>query len=184
MNNKQIACIVIGMLIAVQLYTIMMVKGKADVMKQQSADAVAASDSARQQVNISRIQLTSQKTKTEPVRKYLEIWNPYLQQSASEERSQSIVDELIRKGGVQLLTGKYDSVPNQGNAYITNVVRAELLFEDDYHKTLEWLGEIERTLPASRISKCRLSKGTNANDIKMEMTVELPVVADPAAPKA
>ena len=106
--------------------------------------------------------------------------------SPTEEEGQTRINDLIRQGGITQLSGKYDPSPNPGNSLITKVLKAELLFEDDYHKSLDWLGDVERTLPAARISKCRLTKGTTSNDIKMEMTVELPVidVSGTSTPKA
>ena len=186
MNNKHLACVFIGLIICAQLYCVVMVKSKRDAMTSEAETANMAADGARTQAGIARNQLTGLKAKTEAVRQYLAIWDPFLRKSESEERGQTLIDDLIRQGAVTQLSGKYDPAPNAGNAYIPKVVKAELLFEDDYHKTLEWLGEVERSLPAARISKCRLTKGTTSNDIKMEMTLELPVVAQEtaAAPKA
>jgi hypothetical protein len=186
MNNKHLACLFIGLVIFAQLYCVVMVKSKRDAMMSEADSATLAADGARQQATIIGTQLNALKSRTEAIRQYLAVWEPYLRRSDTEERGQMLIDELIRQGGVTQLSGKYDPSPNAGNTYIPKIVKAELLFEDDYHKTLEWLGEVERSLPAARISKCRLTKGTTSNDIKMEMTVELPLVQpDPAAaPKA
>jgi len=187
MNNKHLACVFIGLIIFAQLYCVVMVKSKRDAMISEAESARLAADGARQQVTIADTQLTGLKTRTQAIRHYLAIWDPYLRRSDTEERGQTLIDDLIRQGGVTQLSGKYDPAPNTGNAYIPKIVKAELLFEDDYHKTLQWLGDVERSLPAARISKCRLTKGTTSNDVKMEMTIELPVVDDAAgttAPKA
>ena len=184
MNNKHLACIFIGLLVCAQLYCVVMVKSKRDAMTTEADAAQLAAEGASQQVNIAETQLTALKTRTDAIRQYLAIWDPFLRRSDSEERGQTLIDDLIRQGGVTQLSGKYDPAPNAGNAYIPKILKAELLFEDDYHKTLEWLGEVERSLPAARISKCRINKGTTANDIKLEISIELPVVAQEAAPKA
>lgn len=184
MNNKHLACVFIALIIFAQLYCVVMVKSKRDAMTSEAESASLAADGAEQQATIARTQLTGLKARTDAIRQYLAIWDPFLRKSESEERGQTLIDDLIRQGGVTQLSGKYDPAPNAGNTYIPKVVKAELLFEDDYHKTLDWLGEVERALPAARISKCRLSKGTTSNDIKMEMTLELPVVAEEAAATA
>lgn len=185
MNNKHLACIFIGLLVCAQLYCVVMVKSKRDAMTTEADAAQLAAEGATQQVTIAETQLTALKARTDAIRQYLAIWDPFLRRSDSEERGQTLIDDLIRQGGVTQLSGKYDPAPNAGNAYIPKVLKAELLFEDDYHKTLEWLGEVERSLPAARISKCRINKGTTSNDIKLEISIELPVVAqDAAAPKA
>jgi len=184
MNNKHLACVFIGLLIFGQLYCVVMVKARRDAMAAEAEEASFAAEGARQQVVITRTQLTSLKTKTEALRQYLSLWDPSLRLSDTEERGQNLIDDLVRQGGVTQLSGRADLSPNPGNAFIPKIVRAELLFEDDYHKTLEWLGQVERALPAARISKCRLSKGTTSNDVKMEMTIELPVVDEAATAAA
>lgn len=183
MNNKHLACVVIAMAIFFQLYAIFFVNQKADAMKQHADEARTAADSARQMVNMGNIRLVGLKSQTEALRKYLAVWTPYMEQSSDEERGQALIDDIIRRSRVQLINGKYDPVQNPGSSYVNKLIRAELLFEDDYHKSLQWLGELERALPASRITKCRINKGTNANDIKIELTVDLPVVPA-SAPKA
>jgi hypothetical protein len=181
MNNKHLACVIIGLMIFAQIYTVIVINGKADAMKQEAETARGAAEAAQQTVNVETIQLTSLKAKTAPLRKYLGVWDPYLRQSSNEERGQTMIDEMIRQGSVQSLDRKYNAAINANNAYIPKVVRADLLFEDDYHKSVEWLGEVERSFPASRVSRCRLTKGTNANDIKMELTIDLPIVEEGGA---
>jgi hypothetical protein len=186
MNNKHLACLFIGALIFLQLYGIIAIKAKRDAMTTEAEDASLAAESARQQLHITRIQLASLKSRTDALRQYLGIWDTALHMSPTEEEGQTRINDLIRQGGITQLSGKYDPSPNPGNSLISKVLKAELLFEDDYHKSLDWLGEVERTLPAARISKCRLTKGTTSNDIKMEMTVELPVIdiSGTSTPKA
>lgn len=181
MNNKHLACVFIGLIILAQLYCVVMVKSKRDAMTSEADSAQLAAEGASQQLTIIKTQLTALQTRTEAIRQYLAIWDPFLRRSNSEEGGQTLIDDLIRQGGVTQLSGKFDPAPNAGNTYIPKVLKAELLFEDDYHKSLEWLGEVERNLPAARISKCRISKGTTSNDVKMEMSIELPVVAQDAA---
>lgn len=189
MNNKHLACVIIGLMVCAQIYTVITINGKAEAMKQEADTARAAAEAAQQTVTVGTIQLTALKAKTAPIRRYLGVWDPYLRQSSNEERGQTMIDEMIRTGSVQSLDRKYNAAINPNNGYIPKVVRADLLFEDDYHKSVEWLGEVERSFPAARVSKCRLTKGTNANDIKMELTIDLPIVEEAgaalaAAPKA
>jgi hypothetical protein len=184
MNNKHLACVIIGLMICAQVYTVVIINGKAEAMKREAEAARVAADAAAQAVDVQTIQLTALKTKTAPLRKYLGVWDPYIRQSSNEERGQTMIDEMIRQGSVQSLDRKYNAAVNPNNGYIPKMVRADLLFEDDYHKSIQWLGEVERSFPASRVSKCRLTKGTNANDIKMELTIDLPISQDPAAAPA
>ena len=184
MKSKHLACVLIGLLIFLLFYGVTVVHGKSEAMKAEAETARAAAEAAQQQVNIATMALNGLKAKTEALRKYLHVWEPYLRQSTNEERGQTMIDELIRQGGLQAIDRKYNAEKQPGSLFIPKVVRAELLFEDDYHKSIEWLGELERSYPASRIFKCRLTKGSNANDIKMELTVDLPIVDDTMGAKS
>ncbi len=184
MNNKHIACVIIGLMVFMQIYAVLIVNGKAEAMKQEATTARDAAAAAKQQVDIANIQLTTQKVKSEAVRNYLSLWDPYLRQAADEERGPSMIDEMIKNSGINAITKNYPLLPNANNAYVPKLVRGDLLFEDDYHKTMEWIGELERSFPASRVSKCRITKGGNANDVKLELLVELPIVDAAAAPPA
>jgi hypothetical protein len=178
MKAKHVACIIIGLLVFAQLYGVFVIHSKAEAMKAEASVANDAAQAAQQELNRSTMALNGQKVRTDAIRKYLHVWEPYLRQSANEERGQTMIDELIRQGGLQAIDRKYNASPMTGSVYVPKVVRAELLFEDDYHKSVEWLGELERAYPSCRIFKCRLTKGSNANDIKMELTVDLPIVDD------
>ncbi len=184
MNNKHLACVIIGLLIFFQLYAVVMINGKAEDMKQQADLAQAAAESAQQQVNVATVALNGQKVSTDALRKYLKEWLPYVTQAANEERGQVLLDQIIAQGAMQSVSEKFSAPPNADNAFIPKILRAELLFEEGYHKSLQWLGELERSLPAARVTRCTLGKGSTGDDVKLTMTVDLPLVAAEApAPK-
>ena len=64
----------------------------------------------------------------------------------------------------------------KGNASVPTALRAILIFEDDYVRLLNWLGQIEATMPTVRISSAHLTKGTRANDLRMEVAIDQPLI--------
>ena len=72
----------------------------------------------------------------------------------------------------------FETIDQSKDGTIAKTLQARLVFEDDYIKTLNWLGNLEGSMPAIRVSSCRLSKGQSGNDIKMELTVDVPIVED------
>ena len=42
---------------------------------------------------------------------------------------------------------------------------ASLTVQDDFAKTLNWLGELERKLPVARVTSCRIKKGDAGNRV-------------------
>src|SRR5687767_13620009 len=101
MNNKHLACVLIGLMICAQIYIVILINGKAEGMKQEADTARAAAETAQHTVSVETIRLDTLKAKTAPLRKYLGIWDPYLRQSSNEERGQTMIDEMIRQGSVQ-----------------------------------------------------------------------------------
>ena len=65
----------------------------------------------------------------------------------------------------------------KGNDSIPKTMRAYLTFEDDYARLLNWLGDLEVKMPTVRTSSARLSKGTRANDLRMEIVLEQPLLS-------
>ena len=43
-------------------------------------------------------------------------------------------------------------------------------------KALNWLADLEGSLPAVRVSNCKLTKGQSGNDIKMELSLDIPII--------
>jgi len=64
----------------------------------------------------------------------------------------------------------------KGNESIPKTMKAYLTFEDDYARLLNWLGDLEVKMPTLRTSSVRLAKGTRANDLRMEVVLEQPLL--------
>jgi len=54
--------------------------------------------------------------------------------------------------------------------------------EDDFIKTLNWLGEIESKLPTARVSSLDIARGQSGNDIHMNVVVDIPLAVPRATP--
>jgi hypothetical protein len=74
------------------------------------------------------------------------------------------------------------SVPNASNATIPQIVRAHLTIEDDFIKTINWLGDLESKLPSARITSLALARGQSGNDLRMDLVVDVPLAIPRATP--
>lgn len=56
------------------------------------------------------------------------------------------------------------------------LTRATLLFDDNYTKLMNWFGTMEKSKPTMRVGKLDLAKGSRGGDLRMELTLEVPLL--------
>jgi hypothetical protein len=178
MNHKHVACTVLGLAIAVMGWATMTMKGKLSLMQAERSQADSAAQNARFSRQAKEAQLGNLKRETEGVRGYLERWQPFFTQTASQEDAEVRLNQLIKQGGLVQINQVYSLTPVDGGSLIKQVVKGDFTFEDDFPACLQWLGSLEQNLPAARVSRCVMTKGQNDNDLKLDVTVEVPLTAD------
>ena len=110
------------------------------------------------------------------MREYLSLWEPHLKQTRNPQFGEALINLRIKQGDIITLSQGFETVNFNKGGTIPRTLQARLVFEDDYVKTLNWLATLEGTMPASRVSSLRLSKGQSGNDIKMEVTIDVPIL--------
>jgi len=110
-------------------------------------------------------------------RKYLNQWEPYVKQAKNAQYGEALINFRIKQAGIITLSQVYETVDHDKGGTIPKTLNAKLVFEDDYVKTLNWLANLEGSLPAIRVSSCKLSKGQSGNDIKMELSIDIPIIS-------
>jgi hypothetical protein len=53
---------------------------------------------------------------------------------------------------------------------------ADLVVEDDYSKTLNWLGRLEEAIPTCRIIRCQIVRGDRGNDVHLDLQIQIPIL--------
>ena len=74
------------------------------------------------------------------------------------------------------LNQKYSVEALKNNLFADSIVKAELTFEDNYAKILNWLAQLETQLPTLRTKSVTITPGTNPADIRMELVLEQPLI--------
>ncbi|MDA7605521.1 hypothetical protein N8631_01945 [Verrucomicrobiales bacterium] len=109
-------------------------------------------------------------------RGYLNHWKPYIKQAKNAQFGEALINLRIKQAGIITLSQVYETLDYVKGGTIPKTLNAKLVFEDDYLKTLNWLANLEASLPAIRVSNCKLSKGQSGNDIKMELSLDIPII--------
>lgn len=176
MNNHKAACVVLLLLAAGMLYGVNQLRN-ASISARSAADAVQTeAESAEQQAQLAQIQLKTLEAKTAELRAVADKWRPHFDEFNTSQDAEQRIAEVIREGEVFLLSQKFETRELDQDDMISTAFVADLVFEDDYTKTLNWLGSLEQQIPNSRISRCVLGRGDRGNDINLELQIQVPVL--------
>jgi hypothetical protein len=176
MNPKSLACVFIALMIVGMASLFMTINGQAMTMKDAATKAQESAQSAQMLVNTQTLGLTAKKSKADSYIKYLHEWMPYLIQTPTQSITTELLDEKITNAGLFKLGMKMKENTGLPDAFISSTLTASINLEDDYHKSIQWLGDLEQSLCSCRISSLKLTKGTTANNLIMAVDVTVPVV--------
>ncbi len=178
MDNHKSACIVLAVLIAGMLYGVNELRNATNTARDISSEAKTEAETAEQQAQLAQIQLKSLESKTAALRSAYSQWEPHFATYRSPQDAEQRIAEVIREGDVFLLSQKFETREVEKDALINEALIADLVVEDDYAKTLNWLGKLEEAMPSCRIIRCNIKRGDRGNDINLELKVQIPVLAE------
>ncbi|MDF1825655.1 MAG: hypothetical protein P1U68_13500 [Verrucomicrobiales bacterium] len=176
MNNHKSACLLILMLITGMLYGVNQLRNATNTARDLSNEARIEAETAEQQAQLAQIQLKSLESKTAELRSAFTKWEPHFANYSTPQDAEQRIAEVIRDGDVFLLSQKFEAREVEKDALISEALIADLIVEDEYSKTLNWLGRLEEAIPSCRISRCNIKRGERGNDIHLELRVEIPVL--------
>ena len=176
MNNKHFGCLALGLFILLMVhwtnasYKKLRSARDAEEMSRSAYDGAVFARSAEQR------KMVILKRNTIVSREYLNQWEPYIRQAKNAQFGEALINLRIKQAGIITLSQVYEPVDHVKGGTIPETLNAKLVFEDDYVKALNWLADLEGSLPAVRVSNCKLTKGQSGNDIKMELSLDIPII--------
>jgi hypothetical protein len=163
------------MIIGLMAYGTMTMNKKMTTAKEESENAANKAIAAESGRKSAKIELDKKDRETRGLRDYLAEWQPYLMQTKTDADAERMFDQKLKQGALVIFRQGFEPVKLNNESSIPDALRARLTFEDDYFKLLTWLGSLESGLPTSRVSSCRITKGQKGNDVKMELSAEVPL---------
>ena len=176
MNNKHISCAVVGGLILLMMqwtnvsYEKLKAANDSEVISRSSYDSAVIARTTEQR------KMVILKRKTEVVRKYLSQWDPYINQIKSAQFGEAFINMKIKQAKIITISQTFDTVKRENGLAIPHMLNAQIVLEDDYVKVFNWLAKLESSVPSARVSSCKLTKGQSGNDLKMDLSIDLPIV--------
>lgn len=111
---------------------------------------------------------------------FVSTWQPYFALVEEQQAAQAAISIKVRQADLLTLSQRYEQVPHKiadkDFPFLPTLVRATLLLDDNYGKLLNWLGTMEQTKPTMRVGKLDMTSGSRADDIRMELTLEIPLL--------
>lgn len=179
MSNKHIACAIVIFCIALLVQGTLWMNKRMTRMKVEADTAKSAVASSTVALQVQRAQFAELETNSKAIIEYLNIWQPYFGAVDSAQAAELKLSLKIKQDNLVSLSQRYEVVGNPNNSFLPQAVRAQLSFEDNYARLLNWLGQVESQLPTLRTAGVRLSRGTSEEDLKMELILEQPLIARP-----
>jgi len=176
MNPKQLACIILLMVIGTMTYTAQIIHKKVATTRAEAEDAETAAVTAENERSTAEIETTVFKSNTEDLRRFLRSWLPAIEHVQTQQEAEQNIELSLRERGINLVRSrKTESKTSVGNKLIPRSVITTLTIEEEFAKVLNWLGDIERRLPTARMKVVQITGGSTITQLKMDVSFETPI---------
>lgn len=176
MNGKKLACIVLMIIVGIAAYFGQIVHQKADAKRSEASAAADEATLAKSEFETAQIATEKYRFESDDLRRFLQAWTPHIGNMQTQSEVEETVLASLRNANLLVLSQKFEVKVNSTGGITPRTVRASLVLEDDYAKTLNWIGELERRLPIARMISCRVTGGDNGRHVHAEISLEVPLM--------
>lgn len=176
MNNHQAACAFLLFLTGAMIYGVNTLRNSTLGARELAVQAQSEAEMAEQQAQLAQIQLKTLDSKTAELRLVYNEWKPHFETLRTPQDAEQRIAEVIREGNVFLISQKFEAQEIEAGSTIADALTADLVVEDDYTKAMNWLGRLEESIPACRITRCDVTRGDRGNDIHLEVRLQIPIL--------
>lgn len=180
MNAKHLASLVVVILTVIFVQVVLQVRKNLTAMQAEVQKARGAAEGIELQLRTEKSVLAQLEKNSSALIAYLKEWEPQLKGIETPEAGELNVASRVKKSGIMSLAQRFEAVSTK-TPNIPRLLRANLTVEDDYVRTMNWLGDMEEAFPASRISSLKIERGQSGNDIRADVVLDLPLLRTEAA---
>tara|TARA_R110002096_G_scaffold28985_19_gene87546 strand:+ start:256 stop:645 length:390 start_codon:yes stop_codon:yes gene_type:complete len=127
-------------------------------------------------MQLAQIQLKTLDSKTSELRRIYSEWEPHFMGLQRQQDAEKRVADVIRDGNIIPISRKFEPRELDKNDLISEALVGDIVIEDDYAKTMNWLGSLEEAIPNCRIMKCNFTRGDRGNNIHLELQIQIPLL--------
>jgi hypothetical protein len=186
MNGKKMACVVLMMILAGIAYGAQIMQQHCKSMNAEAESADTEAKAAETQRTVVETSLKRLEFDTQDLRQFLKVWEPTISRIRTSQDADQAVQSILRNSGILTVSQKIEVKESREVKIIPKVLQCTVVVQDEYAKTLNWLGELERKMPYARVTVCRFKQGETGRQVNLEVHLEIPIVdlnAKPDEPK-
>jgi hypothetical protein len=176
MNGKKMACVVLSIIIAIMVYCAQILHQQADDKRAAANNAESEQFMANAEKEQADIRVQASKANTETLRKFLTAWREPINRVQTQTEVEEAIQSSLRMNNLVVMSQRFEKKVISDQPVIPAVVKATIVIQDEYSKTLNWLGELERRLPLCRINTCHVTGAEEARQVQTEVALEVPLI--------
>ena len=176
MNGKKLACIILLMLVAGVVFGTQVMTKRAKAVAEEAEGAETEKMTAESESVMATSAFVRLKNDTQDLRQFLETWTPVIGRIQSSQDAEQTVLGALRNSGILTVAQKFEVKPGGGNPLMPKIFQGAITVQDEYTKTMNWLGELETTIPLMRLTTCRLKQGETSRQVSLEVHMEIPLI--------
>lgn len=179
MNPKQLGVIVVlvGILVLFQLGQSF--RQKAQLLNNEATAAAKEETGLLTQLNTEKEVLKDLERQSEELLDFVAKWEPFFAVIEEQQAAETGISMKVREAKMLNLSQRYQQIPhkinNVENKSLPILMRASLVFDDNYSKLLNWVGMMEKIKPTMRIGRLDMAKGSRGDDLRLDVTLEVPL---------
>ena len=183
MNGKKIACVLLLTILASVAYGTQMMQRRCKAMLDEADAAGMDARTAETQRNVAEMELKRLEFDTQDLRQFFADWGPAIKRIQTSQEADQAIQSILRNSGILTISQKFEVRENRDQKVVPRILQGTLIVQDEYSKTLNWLGELERKLPLARVTTCRLKQGETGRQVSLEIRFEIPMINLDAQPE-
>ncbi len=180
MNPKQVGVLLVAAGIFAAVQTGMMFQNKARALEVQVEESKSEERLLQTELTGHKTILTDLQKESDELLEFVDDWRPFFALMTEKQSAETGISMKVREEAMLTLSQRYQEIPhkinNKDNESLPVLLRATLLFDDNYSKLLNWFGMMEKIRPTMRVARLNLSKGSRGDDLRMELMLEVPLM--------
>lgn len=179
MNAKQLGVVVVLLAILLVIQLGQFFRNKAAALNVEVAAAGKEQAALVTQLQAEKDVYEDLQRQSKDLLEFVEKWEPFFAVIEEQQAAETGISMKVREAEMLNLSQRYQQIPhkinNVDNKSLPILMRAALVFDDSYSKLLNWIGMMEQIRPTMRIGRITLAKGSRGEDLRMDVTLEVPL---------
>jgi len=179
MNAKQLGIVAVLVAILLMVQVAQSFRTKASALDAEVAKVAKEEKSLRTQLQAEQEVFGELKDQSDELIAFVEKWEPFFAIIEEQQSAETGISMKVREAEMLNLSQRYQQIPHKISGKLNKslpiLMRATLVFDDDYSKLLNWIGTMEKIRPTMRIGRLALAKGSRGEDLRMDLVLEVPL---------